>query len=75
MARSEKDRKAIREKVSAYRKRMREKGLRPLQIWVPDVRAPGFAAEASRQAQSVASSPHEAGDQEWIDAISEWNNE
>jgi hypothetical protein len=74
VARSENEKKAIREKVRAYRQRMREKGLRPVQIWVPDVRAPGFGAEARRQAHAVASSPHGAADQEWIDSISEWND-
>jgi hypothetical protein len=28
--------------------------MRPIQIWVPDTRAPGFAAEAARQAKLVA---------------------
>jgi hypothetical protein len=26
--------------------RLRAQGMRPIQIWVPDVHAPGFAAEA-----------------------------
>ena len=29
-------------------------GLRPLQIWVPDTRRPGFAEECRRQSQLVA---------------------
>jgi hypothetical protein len=29
--------------------RLRAKGLRPIQIWVPDVRAPSFRSEAHRQ--------------------------
>ncbi|HWZ67422.1 MAG TPA: antitoxin MazE family protein [Stellaceae bacterium] len=33
-----------RDKVRAYRERLRRQGLRPVQIWVPDVRSPGFAA-------------------------------
>jgi hypothetical protein len=37
---------------------------------VPDVRAPGFAAEARRQALAVASSAHEARDQAWLDSLS-----
>jgi hypothetical protein len=44
--------------------------LRPVQIWVPDVRAPGFAAEAHRQSALAAASPHEAEDQAFVDAIS-----
>lgn len=41
-----------------------------MQIWVPDVRAPGFAAEAHRQSALAATSPHEAEDQAFVDAIS-----
>ena len=36
------------------RVRKRDAGLRPLQIWVPDARRPGFAEECRRQAQMVA---------------------
>jgi hypothetical protein len=39
-----------------------------VQIWVPDVRAPEFAAEAHRQAVAVASSEHAVDDQAFIDA-------
>lgn len=41
-----------------------------MQIWVPDVRAPGFAAEAHRQSALAAASPYEAEDQAFVDAIS-----
>ena len=30
------------------------RGCAPLQIWVPDTRAPGFAEEAARQARLIA---------------------
>jgi len=60
-----------REKVRAHRERLRSQGLRPIQIWVPDVRSPEFAAEAHRQSLAVARSEHEADDQRFIDAISE----
>jgi hypothetical protein len=62
--------KSSREKVRAHRERLRRKGLRPVQIWVPDVRSPIFAAEAHRQSLLVASSASEQDDQAWIDAIS-----
>jgi len=48
--------------------------LRPIQIWVPDVRSPAFKAEAHRQSLAVARSRHARADQEFIDAISEWND-
>ncbi len=59
-----------RQRVAAHRARLRKQGLRPVQIWVPDVRAPGFAAEAHRQSALAAASAHAADDQAFIDAIS-----
>ena len=61
-----------RDKVRAHRKRLRQQGLRPIQIWVPDMRSPAFAAQAHRQSLAVAKSPHAKQDQAFIDAISEW---
>lgn len=41
-----------------------------MQIWVPDVRAPEFIAEAHRQSAAVATSESETDDQAFVDAIS-----
>ena len=41
-----------------------------MQIWVPDVRAPEFVAEAHRQSTAIAQSEHESDDQAYVDAIS-----
>ena len=65
--------KAAREKTRTYRERMRARGMRLIQVWVPDVNAPGFAAEARRQSRIVAENPHEAEDQAFIDAVSDWD--
>lgn len=64
--------KLSRDKVGAHRERLRRQGLRPIEIWVPDVRLPGFAAEAHRQSLAIAKSPHAKKDQVFIDAISDW---
>jgi len=40
---------AARKRVERYRARMREAGLRPVQVWVPDTRAQGFVEECRRQ--------------------------
>jgi hypothetical protein len=64
--------KSSREKVKAHRKRLRQQGLRPIQIWVPDMRSPAFVTEAHRQSLDVAKSPHAGADQEFIDAVSDW---
>jgi len=61
-----------RNRVRAHRARLRAQGLRPVQIWVPDVTAEGFAAEAHRQSRAVAVSEHADQDQAFVDEISEW---
>jgi len=57
--------------VSAYRARMRAQGLRPVQIWVPDVRSPEFAAEAHRQSVLVAAADHLGDDMDFVEAVSD----
>jgi DNA-binding LacI/PurR family transcriptional regulator len=64
------DDSSVSNRVRNYRKRMRDKGMRPIQIWVADVRSPDFAAEAHRQSAAVAASDHAAADQAFIDTIS-----
>ncbi len=54
---------ASRDKVRAHRARLRAQGMRPLTIWVPDVRSPKFAAEARRQSLLANKSPYAAEDQ------------
>jgi hypothetical protein len=61
-----------RDKVRAHRDRLRRRGLRPIQIWVPDVRSRTFAREAHRQSLLVASDALEREDQDFVDAVSEW---
>ena len=65
-------RAATRRKVREHRQRLRAQGMRPIQIWVPDVHAPEFAAEARRQSLLVAQSPEEAEIQAFIDSVYEW---
>jgi hypothetical protein len=66
---------ASRVKVREHRERLRAQGLRPIQIWVPDVRAPSFQTQAHRQSLAVAASSHASADQAFIDAVSEWSGE
>jgi hypothetical protein len=49
--------------------------MRPIQIWVPDVHAPDFAAEARRQSLVVAQSPEEADIQAFMDSLVAWPDE
>ncbi|MGC1777363.1 MAG: antitoxin MazE family protein [Xanthobacteraceae bacterium] len=67
--------KSSRGKVSAYRARMRAKGYRLVQMWLPDTRTPEFAAEARRQSLLANAAPLAAEDQAWVDSLSDWNSD
>lgn len=55
-------------RVKNYRDKLHAAGLRPVQIWVPDTRRPGFAEECRRQSLLVRDSPTERAVHEWMDA-------
>lgn len=61
-----------RDKVRGHRARMRAKGMKLVQFWVPDTSSAAFKAEARRQSLAAANSPTEAEDQAFIDSISEF---
>jgi hypothetical protein len=67
--------KPSRVKVQEHRDRLRKQGLRPIQIWVPDVRSRAFRSEAHRQSLAVAASSYAHKDQAFVDAISLWGDE
>ena len=71
MASRPKRKVSSRAKVQAYRERMRAKGLRPIQIWVPDTRTRAFKAAAHRQSLAVAQSVQEPEDQAFIDSLAD----
>jgi hypothetical protein len=64
--------KPSRDKVRSHRRRLRQQGLRPLQIWVPDMRSPAFITQAHRQSLAVANSSQAGADQDFIDSVADW---
>ncbi|MEH2536622.1 MULTISPECIES: antitoxin MazE family protein [unclassified Bradyrhizobium] len=64
-----------RMKVREHRERLRAQGLRPIQIWVPDVRSSSFRKQAHRQSLAVAASSHARDDQAFIDDVSDLDDE
>jgi len=64
--------KKTRDKVRAHRDKLRKQGLRPIQIWVPDVRSPRFKAEARRQSKLLAADPNYEEDMKFLDAAQAW---
>lgn len=63
-----------KEKQQRYRSRLNRRGLRPVQIWVPDTRSAGFAAECERQARLVGKGRDEAAVMAFIDDIADWGD-
>lgn len=58
------------ERVKRRRDKLRAVGLRPVQIWVPDTRAPGFAGECARQSRIIRDAESRMGhadDEAWSD--------
>lgn len=45
---------SVAARVRKRRAALRAAGLRPVQIWVPDTRRPGFAEECRRQCRIIA---------------------
>lgn len=58
-------------RVRKHRLALRAAGLRPVQIWVPDTRRRGFAAECRRQSLSLRDDLHEVETLEWIDRVAD----
>lgn len=69
------NRRTSRDKVRAHRARMRKKGMRLIQMWVPDVRSKAFKRQAHLDSLAIANSPHAKEDQDFVDAISAWDAE
>ena len=58
-------------RVQKHRAAMRESGLRPVQIWMPDTRRPGFAEECRRQSQLMQDDNHEQEITDWLEAAAD----
>jgi hypothetical protein len=59
----------VAERVQKRRNALRMAGLRPVQIWVPDTRRPGFAEECRRQSKLAAQA--DLADVEMMDFMDE----
>jgi hypothetical protein len=64
-------RSPVAERVEKHRRALRAAGLRPIQIWVPDVRSKSFAAQAKKQSLAIAQSAHEQDDIAFIESIAD----
>jgi hypothetical protein len=58
-----------RERSARYRERMRAKGYRLKQFWLPDVTSPEFIAQAEADAKAIAASEDSREVQAWLNSI------
>lgn len=59
------------ERVQKHRQALRDAGLRPIQIWVPDTRRMGFAEECRRQSLLLRGDGLEADTLEWLESVAD----
>jgi len=62
---------SVNSRVQKHRDALRAAGLRPIQIWVPDTRRPGFAKECRRQSLVVRNDPQETEITDWLEAAAD----
>lgn len=65
----------IRKRVAGHRQRLRAAGLRPVQMWVPDTRRPGFAEECRRQSLSLREDHAERKALDFMEEIGDWKDQ
>ena len=60
-------------RVQKYRETLRQAGLRPVQLWVPDTRGPDFAQECARQSLLINKAEQAKAEVAtvWLDHVAE----
>ena len=61
----------VAERVRKHRVALRAAGLRPVQIWVPDTRRAGFAAECRRQCLSLHKDSADQRTMKWLASVAD----
>ena len=61
----------VSKRVQKHRDALRAAGFRPVQIWIPDIRRPGFSAECRRQSLLLNGDPAEAEAMQWVESATD----
>lgn len=64
-----------RDRVRRHRAKLRQQGMKPITIWVPDTSSADFAREAHRQSVAIASHAADEDEQRWVDEASIWTDD
>ncbi|WP_300161068.1 antitoxin MazE family protein [Solidesulfovibrio sp.] len=62
------------QKMRQYRCKMKLKGLRSVQIWVPDTRSPAISRELARQSVLASRAPEEGEVMAFLDDVRAWDD-
>ena len=65
---------STRERVARRRAALRAEGLRPKQIWVPDLRSPEARERIRRECEAINRADACSGDMQFVESISVWND-
>lgn len=60
--------------MKEYRSRLRSQGLRPVQVWVPDQRSPGFAEKLMQQVRNLDGND-EKEVLDFLEQVADWPEE
>ena len=58
-------------RVQKHRASLKARGMRPVQLWVPDTRSADFAAECRRQSALLDADPQEREVLNWIEQVAD----
>ena len=61
--------KSATEKMRTYRQNQRERGMKLLQLWVPDPAAPGYAEAMRHQCALLNRRGRTSSDTDWVEEI------
>lgn len=61
-------------KFKRYRQRLKDRGLRQIQLWVPDTSRAGFDRKLAEQLREVESAPDDADSLEFIEGVADWED-
>jgi len=63
------------EKFRRYRARLKARGLRQIQLWVPDTTDPDFPRKIRQQVRRLERAPEERDSLEFIERVADWDEE
>jgi hypothetical protein len=66
--------RSVESRSGRYRANKRRQGMRQLRIRVPDPHAPGFEAEAGRQALLLRQAPDETQALDFVAKVMDWDH-